>query len=94
MRFHARVGILPHEQEIPQPLEIDLTVRLGPGPEVVDYRGLYDDVASVVTTGASALPGADRRSGRDTGAGAAAGGACARRGSKTARGPGRSARLC
>ena len=52
MRFHARVGILPHEQEIAQPLEIDLTVRLGPGAEVVDYRGLYDDTASVVNAGA------------------------------------------
>jgi 7,8-dihydroneopterin aldolase/epimerase/oxygenase len=51
MRFHARVGILPHEQELAQPLEIDLTVRLGPGREVVDYRGLYDDAASVVGAG-------------------------------------------
>ena len=26
MRFHAAVGILPHEATVPQPLEIDLTV--------------------------------------------------------------------
>jgi dihydroneopterin aldolase len=51
MRFHARVGILPHEQEIAQPLEIDLTVQLSAGRDVVDYRGLYDDAASVVSAG-------------------------------------------
>ena len=54
MRFHARVGILPHERELPQPLEVDLTVRLAPapGPEVapalVDYRGLYERVAALI----------------------------------------------
>jgi len=48
MRFHVRVGILPHEQELPQPLEIDLTVWLGAGDAVVDYRGLYADAAEVV----------------------------------------------
>ena len=51
MRFHARVGILPHERELAQPLEIDLTVWLAAGGEVVDYRGLYDDAASVVAEG-------------------------------------------
>lgn len=51
MRFHARVGILPHEQELPQPLEIDLVVWIREGGEVVDYRALYDDVASVVEGG-------------------------------------------
>ena len=51
MRFHVRVGILPHEQEFAQPLEIDLTVGLGPGEAVVDYRGLYADAADVVAGG-------------------------------------------
>lgn len=51
MRFHALVGILPHEREFAQPLEIDLTVWLGEGNEVVDYRGLYDDAAAVVAEG-------------------------------------------
>lgn len=48
MRFHARVGILPHERELPQPLELDLTVWLDAGTEVLDYRDLYADVAHVV----------------------------------------------
>jgi dihydroneopterin aldolase len=52
MRFHARVGILPHEREIAQPIEIDLTVwpagRLRAGPEALDYRGLYETAAGVV----------------------------------------------
>ena len=57
MRFHARVGILPHERELPQPLEVDLTVRLAPSqgaegaPAIVDYRGLYDCVAARIDTG-------------------------------------------
>jgi dihydroneopterin aldolase len=42
MRFHVRVGVLPHERELAQPLELDLTVRLAPGhAEVLDYRTLY-----------------------------------------------------
>ena len=54
MRFHALVGILPHEQEHPQPLEIDVVVwRVVPpaGGEqaaVLDYRELYDLVATHV----------------------------------------------
>ena len=57
MRFHARVGILPHERELPQPLEVDLTVRLaaasagspaGSPRDVVDYRVLYERVAAVI----------------------------------------------
>lgn len=47
MRFHSRVGILPHEREHPQPIEVDLTVwrarRAAASPEsVLDYRRLYD----------------------------------------------------
>jgi dihydroneopterin aldolase len=53
MRFHARVGVLPHEREHPQPIEIDLTVwhdRRGPATlsSIVDYRALYDAAARVV----------------------------------------------
>ena len=42
MRFHVRVGILPHEREHAQPLEIDLRVtRRDDAEGVLDYRGLY-----------------------------------------------------
>lgn len=42
MRFHVRVGILPHEREHAQPLEIDLSVtRRDDVPGVLDYRTLY-----------------------------------------------------
>ena len=58
MRFHVLVGVLPHEQEHPQPLEIDVTIwraprsddRAGDG-DIVDYRDLYDAVAARVTAG-------------------------------------------
>jgi 7,8-dihydroneopterin aldolase/epimerase/oxygenase len=45
MRFHVRVGILPHEAEFAQPLEVDLTVwaaRAASGDITVDYRALYE----------------------------------------------------
>ena len=48
MRFHALVGVLPHEREHPQPLEIDLTAWVRPGDAVVDYRKLYARVRAVV----------------------------------------------
>ncbi|HET7458117.1 MAG TPA: dihydroneopterin aldolase [Gemmatimonadaceae bacterium] len=57
MRFHARVGVLPHEREHAQPVEIDLTVRLrapsaGEGAQaVVDYRDLYDVAAGALAGG-------------------------------------------
>lgn len=60
MRFHVLIGVLPHEQEHPQPLEIDVTVwralRSDDGVgddegDVVDYRDLYDAVAARVTGG-------------------------------------------
>jgi dihydroneopterin aldolase len=60
MRFHVLVGILPHEQEHPQPIEIDVTVwralrsddPAGDGEDdVIDYRDLYDAVAARVTGG-------------------------------------------
>ena len=51
MRFHARIGVLPHERELPQPVEVDLTVRLHPavaGAEVLDYRELYGVAAAAL----------------------------------------------
>jgi 7,8-dihydroneopterin aldolase/epimerase/oxygenase len=57
MRFHVLVGVLPHEQEHPQPLEVDVTVwravrsddRVGDADgDVIDYRDLYDAVAARV----------------------------------------------
>jgi dihydroneopterin aldolase len=51
MRFHASVGILPHERTTAQPVEIDLRVRVNASDAVVDYRGLYDAVAEVIQSG-------------------------------------------
>jgi dihydroneopterin aldolase len=42
MRFHVLVGILPHEREHPQPLEVDLVAWIATGHAgIVDYRGLH-----------------------------------------------------
>lgn len=51
MRFHTLVGILPHERELAQPIEIDLRVRVTDGDGVVDYRALYEITARVVHAG-------------------------------------------
>jgi dihydroneopterin aldolase len=51
MRFHALVGILPHERTTPQPIEIDLRVGVADGEGIVDYRALYDAIAAVVNSG-------------------------------------------
>jgi dihydroneopterin aldolase len=51
MRFHALVGVLPHERSIAQPIEIDLHVRVGDGDGVIDYRRLYDLVAAIMSSG-------------------------------------------
>lgn len=51
MRFHALVGILPHERELTQPIEVDLTVRVSDGEGVIDYRALYRIVSEVLGTG-------------------------------------------
>lgn len=56
MRFHTRVGLLPHEQDHPQPLELDLTVwaslkRAGETDSpsrLLDYRDLYALVSDTV----------------------------------------------
>jgi dihydroneopterin aldolase len=57
MRFHARIGVLPHEAEIAQSIEVDASLwvrRSGNKPttrDIVDYRRVYDLVAEVVTQG-------------------------------------------
>jgi 7,8-dihydroneopterin aldolase/epimerase/oxygenase len=73
MRFHVRVGILPHERDLAQPLEIDLSVTRAAGVTgVLDYRTLYalaaehtsrepldylEDVAAAIVDGALMLEG-------------------------------------
>lgn len=73
MRFHVRVGILPHERDLAQPLEIDLSVTRRPDATgVLDYRTLYalaadhtrrepleylEDVAAAIVDEALALDG-------------------------------------
>lgn len=57
MTFHARVGVLPHEAQIAQSIEVDLSVWVSRedsargGEGIVDYRKLYDLVAAVVNEG-------------------------------------------
>jgi dihydroneopterin aldolase len=57
MAFHTRIGVLPHEAEIAQSIEVDLSVWISRpsgahGSEgIVDYRELYDLVAGVVADG-------------------------------------------
>lgn len=58
MRFHTCVGLLPHEESVPQPLDVDLTVwldlrRVGEtdSPKsLLDYRDLYALVSDTVGT--------------------------------------------
>lgn len=57
MAFHTRIGVLPHEEEIAQSIEVDLSVWIARpagahgGEGIVDYRQLYDLVARVVSEG-------------------------------------------
>jgi dihydroneopterin aldolase len=53
MRFHTLIGILPHEQTVPQPVEIDLTVwrDRDTSAEPVDYRRLYEIAAGGLAVG-------------------------------------------
>lgn len=44
MRFHTLIGVLPHEREHPQPVEVDLTAWMRMRSGVVDYRRLYATV--------------------------------------------------
>jgi len=58
MRFHTLVGLLPHEEHVAQPLELDLTVWLplravgesDSARHLVDYRDLYQIVSEIVGT--------------------------------------------
>ncbi|MEO7711432.1 MAG: dihydroneopterin aldolase [Gemmatimonadaceae bacterium] len=50
MRFHVRAGVLPHEREIPQPIEVDLAVRCAADSDsVLDYCHLYAIVRDVAS---------------------------------------------
>jgi dihydroneopterin aldolase len=52
MRFHVCVGILPHEREIAQPLEVDLVVRHAAMTQrVIDYRELYEATRAAIDSG-------------------------------------------
>ncbi len=57
MSFHTRVGALPHEAEIAQSLEVDVSawVSRNEGARgsdgILDYRELYDLVSDVVSAG-------------------------------------------
>jgi dihydroneopterin aldolase len=57
MRFHARIGVLPHEAEIAQSIEVDLSVWVtrpagSQGAEgIVDYRDLYRIAMEVLGEG-------------------------------------------
>jgi 7,8-dihydroneopterin aldolase/epimerase/oxygenase len=57
MRFHGRIGVLPHEAEIAQSIEVDLSVWVereaaDQGARgVVDYRELYRIAMDVLSEG-------------------------------------------
>ena len=48
MSFHTVIGVLPHEREHPQPIEIDLTVWIGRVHGILDYRRIYNHVRAAV----------------------------------------------
>lgn len=50
MTFHTLIGVLPHEREHPQPLEIDLTVWMRRDDRILDYRRIYAEVRAAVET--------------------------------------------
>lgn len=57
MRFHTHIGVLPHEAEIAQSIEVDASVWVARdesahgGEGVLDYRKLYALVAGVIGSG-------------------------------------------
>jgi dihydroneopterin aldolase len=57
MAFHTHIGVLPHEAEIAQSIEVDLSVWIARpegshgGQGIVDYRELYNLVAGAVHEG-------------------------------------------
>jgi FolB domain-containing protein len=48
MSFHTLIGVLPHEREHSQPVEIDLTAWVRRTGKVLDYRRLYAGVRDAV----------------------------------------------
>lgn len=57
MRFHTRIGALPHEAEIAQSLEVDVSAYVmrddaARGSDgIVDYRNLYNVVSGIISAG-------------------------------------------
>jgi dihydroneopterin aldolase len=57
LSFHARVGVLPHERELAQPIVVDIRVwprtpaGMDQGGLLLDYRQLYALVAAVIGAG-------------------------------------------
>ena len=57
MRFHTHIGVLPHEAEISQSIEVDASVWVSReagshgSQGVLDYRELYDLVGGIVGSG-------------------------------------------
>lgn len=52
MRFFARVGVLPHEAELPQPVEVDVSATVYASvrpPQVVDYVAMYAAVERIIS---------------------------------------------
>jgi 7,8-dihydroneopterin aldolase/epimerase/oxygenase len=52
MRFHTRVGVLPHESEFAQPVEVDVTAEVDAAQTphaVVDYGAVHASVALVMS---------------------------------------------
>ena len=57
MKFHARIGVLPHEAEVAQPLEVDVAAWVSRDESaqgaagVLDYRRIYGIVAGILEAG-------------------------------------------
>jgi 7,8-dihydroneopterin aldolase/epimerase/oxygenase len=57
MKFHAHIGVLPHEAEFAQPLEVDVSAwvfrdELAHGGQgVLDYRRIYEIVSGIISAG-------------------------------------------
>ncbi len=57
MQFHTHIGVLPHEAEVAQSIEVDITVWVerpagaDGAAGVADYRDLYDRAAGVLAHG-------------------------------------------
>jgi len=52
MSFHTLIGVLPHEREHPQPIEVDLTAWVRDRESVLDYRRLYAAVRKSIDASA------------------------------------------